>query len=144
MMLILVKSGQKWKTNVRSGRPRLITACMGVNGLKWNYKSQKQFLLKKVAVITWIHQILNLFDHEQYVFIFFLVMIWSLCWMLCFKNLIDVRQWMSLVSPGKSLLLYPSPKFPQFISPLQSGLPQPHELTMANLILASKKMAWAP
>ena len=59
MMLILGKSD-----DVR--RPRLVTACMGVNGLKQNCKTQKQkqqctFLLKKVAAITWIQQILNFF-----------------------------------------------------------------------------------
>ena len=49
---------------------------------------------------------------------FFSVMIWSLCWTLCFKHSIDVRHWILLVSPGKSLLPHTSPKFPQFISPL--------------------------
>ena len=44
-----------------------------------------------------------------------------------------------LVTPRKSLLLHSSPKFPRFISPLPSGLPQPPELTMANLILVLKK-----
>ena len=40
---------------------------------------------------------------------FFSVMIWLLCWTLCFKNSIDVRQWLLLVSPVKFLLPHPSP-----------------------------------
>ena len=69
-MPILVKSD-----DVRSGSQRLVMACMGVSGLKSNCKTQEQkqqykFLLKKVAAITWIHQTLNLFDLEQYKFIF--------------------------------------------------------------------------
>ena len=35
-------------------------------------KAAMYILVKKVAAIIWIHQILNLFDHEQYIFIFFL------------------------------------------------------------------------
>ena len=66
MMPILVKSD-----DFRSGRPRLVTACTGVNGLKQNCKTQKQKQRNKVAAIAWIHQILNLFDHELYIFIFF-------------------------------------------------------------------------
>ena len=58
-----------------------------------------------------------------------------------FKNSIDVRQWILLVSPGKSLLPHPSPKFPQFILPLlllQSS--RTPELTMANLIPGSQNL----
>ena len=36
-MLILVKSD-----DIRSGRPRLVTACIKVNGLKQDCKTQKQ------------------------------------------------------------------------------------------------------
>ena len=61
--------------DVRSGRPRLVTACTGVSGLKQTRKTQTQkqqykFLLKKIPQIPRIHQILKLFDYEQYIFIF--------------------------------------------------------------------------
>ena len=63
MMPILVKSD-----DIRSGRPRLVRAGTEVKTQKQT--RQYKFLFKKVAAIAWIHQILNSFDHEQYIFIF--------------------------------------------------------------------------
>ena len=65
MIPILVKSD-----DIRSGRPRLVRAGTGVKTQK--QMQQYNFLFKKVAAIAWIHQILNLFDHEQYIYLFFL------------------------------------------------------------------------
>ena len=92
------------------------------------------------------------------VYIYFLsVMIWSLCWTLCFKNSTDVRQSILLASPGKSLLPHPSPKFPPFISPSEIFLCSQVNFTPPPLVFpklpnwpwqiwsqAPKKMAWAP
>ena len=88
---------------------------------------------------------------------FFSVMIWSLCWTLCFKNSLDVRQWILLVSPGKPLFPHSSPKFPQFISSSEILLcsqanfrpPPPVFPKLPNRpwqiwSRAPKKMAWAP
>ena len=36
-----------------------------------------------ILIIVSLNQILNLFDHKQYIY-FFSVMIWSPCWTLCF------------------------------------------------------------
>ena len=57
---------QKWKAK----------ACHGSYRSHW----VKADLLKKVPAIAWIHQILNLFDHEQYIFIF------SQSWSDCFAE----------------------------------------------------------
>ena len=111
--------------DVRSGRPILVTACTGVNELKQTCKTQKQkqqykFLLQKLQQLHgYIRYRICVTMSSIYSSIYcFSVMIWSLCWTLCFKNSIDVRKWILLVSPGKSLLSHPSSKFPQFISPL--------------------------
>ena len=118
MMPILVQSD-----DVRSGRPRLVTACTGVNGLKQTCKTQKQkhqykSLFQKLQQLHGFIRYWICLTMTICLTILFSVMIWSLCWTLFFKNSIDVRQWILLVSPGKSLLPHPSPKFRQFISPL--------------------------
>ena len=126
---------QKWKAKARQGLHNRIAKLE-------NKSSKYKFLFKKLQQLHGYIRYWICLTMTICLTILFSVMIWSLCWTLFFKNSIDVRQWILLVSPGKSLLPHPSPKFPQFILPLlllQSS--RTPELTMANLIPGSQKMA---
>ena len=87
--------GQKWWRQKKEAKA--CHACTGVNGLKKNCKTQKQkqqykFSGKKWQRLHWyIRYWICLTSDDQYIFIFFSVMIWLLYWTLWFKNLIDVR-----------------------------------------------------
>ena len=81
--------------DVRSGRPRLVTACTGVNGLKQNCKTQKQkqqykFLFQKLQQLHgfiryWICLTMNS------IYLFF-----SQSWCDCFAERLVSKIWSTL------------------------------------------------
>ena len=130
-----VEYRQKQKAKARHGLHRSQWVKVELQNSKT--KAAIYILVKKVAAIAWIHQILNLFDHEQYIFIF------SQSRSDCFaerfvsniRSMLDNKYYWCLLKNLFSRI--PPLNFHNSFHPSPSSLPQTPEWTMAKLIPVS-------